>query len=365
VDLQSIFPYEVQSEDAGERIDVCLSKRFPHVSRSRWKGLIEKGVLTVRGRADLGASYPLKVGEWIEVDAKLVKENFEEIDPKIILRDLPKFKGPEPRVVKETLDYAVVDKPVGLAVHPGAGLQFSQTLVCWALGQKLFSSADNFEALLSWGEDVVEEFRPGIVHRLDQPTSGLMVLAKNPVAHRKLSEQFSAHTAQRLYYALVKGSLKDLEVKLSRRVSEFLLKRPCPIALKRSESQVLSFACFLRRDPVMRTKFQVSPTPVEGKKAISHFANIAGDGNPYSWLEAKLETGRTHQIRASLNFLGLPILGDTTYGELEGSRLFLHAHHLEFNDPSTSKRVSFSAPWPLKHLAELPIPYPEKSVFRS
>ena len=363
MNLKENFPFIVNSEEHGQRADVVLSKRFPHISRSRWKALIQKEVLVLNGDVLENPSSPLKTGDNLDFDSLLAKDVFFEVDPARLLSDIPKFDGPEPKIVSENHQYIVIQKPVGLAVHPGAGLRLSQTLVCWALNQKKLNSVENMDSLMRWGEDVVEEFRPGIVHRLDQPTSGLLVMAKNPQAHASLAAQFSNHTARRLYYALVRGSLNSLDKKMPQRVSEFLLKRPCPIAMKRDESHVLSFAAYLRRDPVSRTQFQVSPTPKEGKKAISHFVEVGGDAKPYTWVECRLETGRTHQIRVSLYFLNLPIVGDPVYGDVPGRRLYLHAHQLEFDDPESSKRVSFKAPWPTEDVLDLPIPVPTKSFF--
>ncbi len=368
MDLREIFPIQTEQENAGLRVDVFLSQKFPKVSRSRWKNLINKELLFVNDSLLLNASYLIKSGDVFNFDETLAGEIFQELDPRVILESRPKFIGTPPEVLGESSNYLVISKPIGLAVHPGAGLKFEQTLVCWALGEKLLESATDYSALMAWGDDVVEEFRPGIVHRLDQPTSGLMVIAKNPEAHKNLALQFSLHTAQRLYYALVAGHLQQLEKKLPRKAQEFLLKRPCPLALKRDVSGQVSLAVFLRRDPVSRTRFQVSPSADDGKKAISHFKPLSempveSHGQRYSWVEAKLETGRTHQIRVSLEFLGLPIVGDSVYSGIAGERLFLHAHHLEFDDPATKKRKSFNALWPKKDqhfLDQLGISYPEQ-----
>jgi 23S rRNA pseudouridine1911/1915/1917 synthase len=220
----------------------------------------------------------------------------------------PSGLQPEPiplDIVLEDADLLVVNKPAGLTVHPAPGHP-SGTLV---------------NALLSAVRDLAGiggELRPGIVHRLDKDTSGLLVVAKSDAAHRALAAQFKAHTAQRTYLAVVRGRLR------------------------RDEGTI---AAALGRHPVRRTRIAVV---ARGRHAVTHYT-VLERFRDATLVACRLETGRTHQIRVHLAHAGHPLLGDPVYGRArapEIGRQALHAARLEFTHPRTGRRVTCTAPVP-------------------
>lgn len=325
------FDHDVDASTSGKRLDQHLSARFPDVSRSRWAKRIDDGSIRVNGEPS-STAHKVKEGDRITL-VEAARPDPSDIIP---------FDGEAPRILFEDKDCLVVDKPAGLTVHAGSGVGREHTLAGWLL------SAGHIDA---GAGEFLEEERPGIVHRLDRGTSGVMVVAKNAGALDRLSKQFAARTAERFYWCVVDGRpTTSLFTKRPGRLDRLLHRVPAPIALRLQTTGISTFASFLERDPTDRTRFRVSTG--EGKRAITHFLEIARNERQ-SVLELKLGTGRTHQIRVHMSFLGFPLMGDGLYGGRGHSRILLHAHLLRFDHPTTGKRMEFNAPWPAKIEREL------------
>lgn len=275
------------------RLDSYLTRALADISRSRIQKLLKAGLVTVNGRPEK-ASYRVKDGELITVF--IPEAESSAIEPEPIAID----------IIYSDEDLMVINKPAGLVVHPGAGNR-SGTLV----NALLFHCRD-----LS-GIGGVE--RPGIVHRLDKDTSGLLVVAKNDFAHLSLAKQLKDRTLSRTYTALVHGEVKENEGRID-----------APIG----------------RDPRNRKRMAVVPT---GRPAVTwYFVRERFDG--FTLLTVRLGTGRTHQVRVHLSFVGYPIVGDPVYGprktafDLKGQ--LLHASSISFQHPRTGEWVTFEAPLP-------------------
>jgi len=213
-------------------------------------------------------------------------------------------------VLYEDRDVVAIDKPAGMVVHAGAGVH-SGTVVNALL--------DRFSAL----SGVAGALRPGIVHRLDRFTSGVLLVAKNDDAHRRLAEQFSGRQVEKVYLALVHGKVKHESGRMER-----------PIA----------------RDPVRRTR--MTTRLAKGRAAWSEY-RVLRRLERFTLLEVRIGTGRTHQIRVHLSSIGHPVAGDTLYGapaKVEGrpplGRYFLHAHRIRFHQPSTGEEIAIESPLP-------------------
>lgn len=274
------------SEQSG-RLDKYLATLMPEHSRSKLSQLITKGEVTVNGQI-VKPSHELKVGDEIEVksEPEPEKHNLEPADIPI-------------KVLFEDECMMVVDKPRGLAVHPAASLK-EPSLVNALLARDIQLSGAG------------GEFRPGIVHRLDKDTTGLILVAKNDQAHASLAKQIEQKTAERRYVALVAGDLSQ---------DKFTIDAP------------------IGRDEHYRVKMAINQA---GKQAITHIKKIirldAG-----TLLVARLETGRTHQIRVHLRAIGHPVLGDRLYAPKEFLTLpmQLHAAFISFEHPTNAERLSF------------------------
>jgi 23S rRNA pseudouridine1911/1915/1917 synthase len=289
----------VSAEDNGLRLDKWLGQLDIVSSRTRAAELIERGLVTLQGKA-LKPSHKVQTGTEISVELPpLQPMTLQPLD-----RPLD--------ILYEDEDLVVVNKPAGLVVHPAAG-HAQDTLVNILL---------HHVGRLSMG---FSEQRPGIVHRLDRDTSGVLVVAKNDSAHHALSAQFRLKTAHRIYWALVHGAPR---------------------------SKTGTFKTHLARHPQDRKRFASNPFG-QGKLAITHYSLLESRPSHISWLRCQLETGRTHQIRVHLSEAGLPILGDPIYGkktrdknDLEAGRLALHAVELGFTHPRTQAQLFFKAGWP-------------------
>lgn len=275
-----------------QRLDKFLSENT-EFSRSRIKKLIESGHITVNGKK-AEPSYKLKKEDKVDIDVPESEKS--ELEAEEIPLD----------IIYEDKDILVLNKPRGLTVHPGAGNR-SGTLVNALLHHYSGSRLPTIGG--------VE--RPGIVHRLDKDTSGVLLVAKNDKAHQSLSAQFKDRTIQKTYLAIVKGSPKKDEGTISE-----------PIG----------------RHPVNRKKMAVSQ---KGREAITHYKVLKRFKN-YSLVELRPKTGRTHQLRVHMKHLGHPISGDPIYNEGDDSnhRLQLHAYKIRFLHPSTGKEMEFEAKLP-------------------
>jgi 23S rRNA pseudouridine1911/1915/1917 synthase len=343
MDIQSHFPFYVSEAEHALRLDRLLALRFPEVSRSRWTRLLDEGLFMVESktakasaRVDTGNCIALDPSKLPSLAAFLVEEPaLEERDPKAL-----RYRGEAPTILFEDEDLLVLDKPAGVAVHAGAGVLVEETLVAWLIQEKKVISETEGD-LLKWGTEVLEEERPGIVHRLDKGTSGCLVVAKHLEAHRKLAEQFAAKTAGRLYWAWVQGDVEKLKVAQPLRLVKMLQENSLTFAFRIDYDGRYSLSTPIGRDPKNRLRFAVLPT--DGKQATTHF-KVVQKTKDWCWLDVKLETGRTHQIRVHLSFLGYPILGDTLYGGRADERIYLHAHTLYFMHPRTGDKLEIKSP---------------------
>jgi 23S rRNA pseudouridine1911/1915/1917 synthase len=308
-----INKFLITEEESNKRLDVVLADRVEHLTRSNLKKIIESKNVKINNLVALSPSRKVKENDSISIN--LAQKNNEKIEASNI--DL--------NILYEDNDILVVNKPAGMVVHPGAG-NYKNTLVN-ALVYK-------YKNKLS---DMNGDLRPGIVHRIDKETSGILVVAKNNLAHANLGEQFSRHTIKRKYLALVWGVVRPLEGKI-----ETLIAR------SKKNRQLMSVS------------------EVNGKKAITKYTTVRvfniKNIPKISLLECNLETGRTHQIRVHLAFKGNPLLGDKQYGKknikfkkidknfeenLKNlNRQALHAKSLGFLHPKTKKLINFDSDLP-------------------
>jgi len=286
--------YTVSAEDEGKRLDAYLAEKMDSVTRSYVQKLIDDGLVHIPGE---------KIKSGLKIKAGMIV-NVERPEPKTLSlepEDIPLD------IVYEDDDIIVINKPKNMVVHPAAG-NWDGTLV---------------NALLNHCRDTLSDIngviRPGIVHRIDKDTSGLLAAAKNNRAHLSLSEQLKSHKMQRTYEAIVDGIIKDDSGKIS-----------APIG----------------RHPVHRKKMAVQPN---GKPAVTYF-KVLERLKGYTHLELKLETGRTHQIRVHMSAMGHPVTGDTVYGKacpvLDTQGQVLHARRLKLVHPRTGEEMVFEAPLP-------------------
>lgn len=278
--------------DAGKRLDYYLRERLPQYSRARLQSWIEQGRVLVDG-SPAKRSYQLKGAESIQVQPG-------ELPPlKATPEDVPI------EVLYEDADVIAINKPAGMVVHTGAG-RHSGTLVNALLHR--------FGKLSSVGG----ELRPGIVHRLDRFTSGVILVARNDAAHRSLAEQFASRKVEKIYVALAHGRLKNDQGRIN-----------TPIA----------------RDPVARVR--MTARLAHGRQAVTSY-QVLKRFERFTLLEVKIGTGRTHQIRVHLASIHHPVAGDKLYGAhaSELGRYFLHARQITFTSPTTGERITVAAPVP-------------------
>ncbi|MDE7214107.1 MAG: RluA family pseudouridine synthase [Anaeroplasmataceae bacterium] len=282
----------VEETLAKQRLDKALTKVFEGKSRSYALKAIEEGKVLVNGKIEK-PSYALKLGD--EISYEPLEEQTLNMDAK----DL----GLE--IIYEDSDVAVVNKPKGMVVHPGAGNQ-EDTLV-----HGLLYELDDLATI----NGVI---RPGIVHRIDKDTTGLLMIAKNDMAALALAEQLKNHSCKRRYQALVYGIFAESKGKIN-----------APIG----------------RDPEDRKKMAVSKT---GKQAVTHFT-VLKRFKDFTLIECELETGRTHQIRVHMSYIGHPIVGDKVYGRrkvIGDQGQFLHAKLIGFKHPRTQEWMEFDSELP-------------------
>ena len=281
------------AEDNGKRLDLYISQNSDY-SRNSVQILLDNGDITVNNKS-VTKSYKIKDGDCVQITVYPPKD--AQITPENIPLD----------IYYEDSDLLVVYKPKGMVVHPANGNE-SGTLV----NALMFHCKDSLSGING-------EIRPGIVHRIDKDTSGLLVVAKNDTAHEHLARQFKEHSITRVYNAIVYGNVKNDEGDID-----------APIGRHKTD----------------RKKFCI--TPVNSKNAFTHY-KVLERLNGYTLIEARLKTGRTHQIRVHMQSIGHPLAGDPVYGpksvikELDGQAL--HAGVIGFIHPTKNKYMEFSAPW--------------------
>ena len=300
----------VEDTDKNLRVDVFINKKENKISRTRIKNLILDKKLKLNNQINIDPSKKVSCGDTLEL---IIPE------PKIASLTPYKYKLD---IIYEDEDLIVINKPAGIVMHPGAG-NFDKTIV---------------NALINYDKNslsnIGDELRPGIVHRIDKNTSGLIVVAKNNETHENLSIQFSKHSITRVYRLLIWGKVKPSKGKIE---------------------------TFITRSSKNRQMMEVSRT--KGKKAITNYKTIEIFENEYtptlSLLECKLETGRTHQIRVHMNFMGNSIVGDDKYKKkfkkikninatlekklINLKRQFLHAQTIGFIHPKKNKEMIFNS----------------------
>ena len=279
-----------ESADRGKRLDQFIHARLPAYSRARIQDWIKSGRVRIGGRAHK-ASYELRGDERVDVEpAPLpsLQATPEDIPLEILYSDA---------------DVIAIDKPSGRIVHAGAG-QHAGTLVNALL--------HHFGRLSSAGGDE----RPGIVHRLDRETSGVLLVARTDAAHRSLAEQFASRTVEKSYWALVEGRLQRETGSVEKRIA---------------------------RDPVRRTRMTTRTS--QGRAAHTEY-RVLERFPRHTYVEVRIGTGRTHQIRVHMASMGHPVAGDRLYGAAAAGygRFFLHAHRLAFTSPSTGARITIESP---------------------
>jgi 23S rRNA pseudouridine1911/1915/1917 synthase len=302
------FPISISAttDAAGTRLDQFLVSHLPETSRARVQQLIAKQEVLVNN-VPAKASLKLQGNETITLLGPVQPPRLRAVAEEIPLD-----------VVYEDDDLALINKPAGMMVHAGAGA----TEAARNHGTLVNALLYRFAQLSSSGG----ELRPGIVHRLDKDTSGLLVVAKNDAAHRKLATQFASRQVRKTYIALVHGWLKQQHGTISAPISRDLLRRT-RMTTRRSG----------------------------GRSAVTHYTvtrKLDTDHGKFTLLELQIETGRTHQIRVHLASIGHPVVGDILYGapkkigDLALQRNFLHAASLQFAHPCTGENMSFSRPLP-------------------
>jgi 23S rRNA pseudouridine1911/1915/1917 synthase len=283
---------EASSSDSGKRLDLYLHERLPEYSRARLQEWIKTGRVRVND-APQKRSYLLHGSEAIDVEPAELPSLHAEAE------DLPL------EILYEDADVIAVNKPAGMVVHSGAG-RHSGTLVNALLHR--------FRKLSTVGGVL----RPGIVHRLDRLTSGVILVARSDKSHRHLAEQFSSRRVEKVYVALVHGRVKTDRGKIT-----------TPIT----------------RDPVRRVR--MTARLASGRSALTEY-QVLGRFDKFTLLEVHIGTGRTHQIRVHLASIGHPVAGDKLYGASASAldRYFLHAHRITFTSPSSGDRITVEAPLP-------------------
>lgn len=287
--------YMVSDADDGVRIDKCLSERYPDLSRSFLQKLLKSEQVRVDGKT-VRSSYRLSIGEEVSLEIP------EAETPEIEAEDIPLD------ILYEDRDIVIVNKEKGMVVHPAAG-HYSGTLVN-ALMHHCKNELSGINGVM----------RPGIVHRIDMDTTGILIVCKNDLAHNSIAEQLKVHSITRKYFAIVHGIIKEDQGTVD-----------APIG----------------RHPVDRKKMSVNCK--NGRQAITHYRVLERFAQ-FTFVECRLETGRTHQIRVHMASIGHPLLGDAVYGpskcpyRLDGQTL--HAGVLGIVHPRTGQYMEFSSALP-------------------
>ena len=288
--------FTIETDDVNKRVDVFLNEEMEDISRSALQKNIEKGNITVNGEK-ISKNYKLRIGDIVEAELPPP----ENID--IVPEDIPLD------IMYEDDDLIVINKPQNMVVHPAPG-HYTGTLV----NALMFHCGDNLSGING-------VLRPGIVHRIDKDTSGVLVIAKSDLAHKGLSEQLAEHSMKRVYNAIVYNSFSEESGTVDRNID-------------RSKNDRKKMAVVVMQG---------------GRNAVTHYKVIEKLGK-YTWVELQLETGRTHQIRVHMSYIGHPLLGDPVYGpkkcpfNLNGQ--VLHAKVLGFIHPRTGEYMEFNSELP-------------------
>ena len=287
--------FTIETDDVNKRVDVFLNEEMEDVSRSALQKNIEKGNITVNGEK-ISKNYKLHLGDIVEAELPPP----ENID--IVPEDIPLD------IMYEDDDLIVINKSQNMVVHPAPG-HYTGTLV----NALMFHCGDNLSGING-------VLRPGIVHRIDKDTSGVLVIAKSDLAHKGLSEQLAEHSMKRVYNAIVYNIFSEESGTVDRNID-------------RSKNDRKKMAVVMQG----------------GRNAVTHYKVIEKLGK-YTWVELQLETGRTHQIRVHMSYIGHPLLGDPVYGpkkcpfNLNGQ--VLHAKVLGFIHPRTGEYMEFNSELP-------------------
>lgn len=291
--------YIIQSEDVGKRLDIFISEKNQEITRSYIKKIIEEENILVNDKK-VKSGYALKKND--EVSLNIPEDRLLNITAEEINLD----------IIHEDEDIIIINKAKGMVVHPANG-NYTGTLV----NSLMYSHSDKLSSING-------TIRPGIVHRIDKDTTGVLVIAKNDKAHKNLSEQFKQHSINRVYVAIVKGIIKDDEFSIS-------------LPIGRNE----------------RDRKKMAVTYKNSREATTHIKVLKRFySSNMTLIEARLETGRTHQIRVHMSYLGHPLLGDETYSKKETKFKYkvrghmLHAKVLGFNHPKDNKYVEYEKDLP-------------------
>ncbi|MDX8044949.1 RluA family pseudouridine synthase [Gracilibacillus sp. S3-1-1] len=294
------FSYIVKTEDEGVRIDKLLVDVTEDFSRSQIKTWFDKKIVRVNEQ-EVKQNYKCHTGDVIE----WAVPEAEPLD--IVARDIPI------NIVYEDADILVVNKESGMVVHPAAGHQEDTLVNALLYHVKDLSGINGVK-------------RPGIVHRIDKDTSGLLVVAKHDIAHERLAEQLKDKKVSRKYKALVHGDIPHEYGSID-----------APIGRSEKNRQLMAVT-------------------EKGKPAVTHFEVLERLHGKYTFIECKLETGRTHQIRVHMRYIGYPLVGDPKYGQrktMDVDGQALHAYQLSFEHPVTKEQMEFEAPLPEKFTTTL------------
>lgn len=293
--MDDIRTYIIEEDQSDTRIDKVIFECDADLSRSHAEQLVKAGKVTVNGTAVLKTSYKVKKDDILCIAVPEPEDT--HIEPENIPLD----------IIYEDNDIIIVNKPKGMVVHPAPG-HYSGTMV----NALMYHCKDSLSGING-------DLRPGIVHRIDRDTTGILVVCKNDKAHMCLSAQLSVHSIKRVYYCIVNGIVKE----------DGIVNAP------------------IGRNPNDRKKMAIVK---DGRRAVTHYHVIETFKNRYSLLSCELETGRTHQIRVHMASIGHPLLGDTVYGSVkqpydtEGQ--VLHAAVLGFQHPTGGEYVEFSSELP-------------------
>lgn len=301
---ETISNFVIDAEEAGQRIDKFISIKFPDISRTHIQKLIQEEYILVNSKV-IKNNYKINISDNISVQIP------EAIDPEILPENIPLD------IIYEDQDIIVVNKPKQMVVHPARG-HYSGTLV----NALMYHCKDDLSGING-------VMRPGIVHRIDMDTTGVLVVCKNDYAHNILADQLRVHSISRKYVAIVHNVIKE-------------------------DSGTVNAS--IGRHPNNRLRMEANVA--NGKEAITHYKVLQRFKN-FTYIECTLETGRTHQIRVHMASIGYPLLGDAVYGpqhspyKLTGQTL--HARLLGFNHPRTGEYVEFTAPIPdyFEHLLNI------------